>query len=267
MANFPYGPQDRTGLTDPNLIGTANPSQPPRRFQPEEARFELTSRGRRGLSIGLIAQDIVDLDTGQAVSRRVRRIIRHTGGQAGPSLFGRGTLEGSDLRRIDLQTLRLGVNLLRRTPGLTGVLPVFWRTLATSHGRFALLYAGTHDEARPTGLSLEIMGGAESSRLDAVAEVVEQFRNGPIGMILHAAPDPGLVRQLEGIPAACVTLDFAGVDHVSADGKSGARDLIAVARQVVPQVLLVNLRPEWAPAAHEAGATHAVFAPMEKLSL
>ena len=86
-------------------------------------------------------------------------------------------------------------------------------------------------------------------------------------MILHAAPDMGIVRQAAQARAACLCLDFAGVDHLSPEGKSEARDLIASARQVAPTVLLVNLRPEWAPAAHEAGATHAVLAPMEPLSL
>lgn len=147
------------------------------------------------------------------------------------------------------------------------MLPVFWRTLATSHGRFALLYAGTNDETRPAGLSMEIMGGTETSRLDAVAEVIEQFQSGPIGMILHAAPDIGIVRQAAETRASCLCLDFAGVDHLSPEDKAGARDLIAAARRVAPTVLLVNLRPDWAPAAHEAGATHAVLAPMEPLSL
>jgi hypothetical protein len=267
MRTFPYDPSRADGL--PELSGASLRGSPhaPLHFDAEQAGFELVTRGRRGLGISLVAQDIVDLGSGQAVSRRVRRIIRHTGGEAGLHLFGRGTLEGTDLRRIDLQTLRIGLDLLRRTPGMTGVLPVFWRTLATSHGRFALLYAGTSDGTRPAGLSMEIMGGTETSRLDMVAEVIEQFQSGPIGMILHAAPDVGIGRQAASARAACLCLDFAGVDHLSPEGKAGARDLIATARQVAPTVLLVNLRPDWAPAAHEAGATHAVFAPMEKLSL
>ncbi len=267
MRTFPYDPAGTGGFTDETMAGAAGASQPPLHFGAQQANFELVTRGRRGLAVSLIAQDIVALDSGQAVSRRVRRIIRHTGGEAGLNLFGRGTLEGADLRRIDLLTLRIGIDLLRRTPGLTGVLPVFWRTLATSHGRFALLYAGTNDETRPAGLSMEIMGGTETLRLEAVAEVIEQFQSGPIGMILHAAPDMGIVRQAVQAGASCLCLDFAGVDHLSPEGKAGARDLIATARQVAPTVLLVNLKPEWAPAAHEAGATHAVLAPMEPLSL
>ena len=267
MRTFPYDPVGSTGFTDTAVAGMGSASQAPLHFDAQQAGFELVSRGRRALAISLIAQDIVDLDSGQAVSRRVRRIIRHTGGEAGLNLFGRGTLEGADLRRIDLQTLRIGLDLLRRTPGLSGILPVFWRTLATSHGRFALLYAGTNDEARPTRLSLEIMGGTETSRLEAVAEVVEQFQSSPIGMIVHTAPDRGIIRHVAETRALCLCLDFAGVDHLSPEGKAEARDLVAVARQTAPTVLLLNLRPDWAPAAHEAGATHAVFAPMERLSL
>lgn len=267
MGTFPYDPVESAGFVDTTMASMSGSSQAPLHFDAQQAGFEMVTRGRRGLSVSLIAQDIVALDSGQAVSRRVRRIIRHTGGEAGLNLFGRGTLEGGDLRRIDLQSLRIGLDLLRRTPGLTGVLPVFWRTLATSHGRFALLYAGTNDEAHPAGLSMEIMGGTETSRLDMVAEVIEQFQTGPIGMILHAAPDIGVVRQAALARASCLSLDFAGVDHLSPEGKAEARDLIAAARQVAPTVLLVNLRPDWAPAAHEAGATHAVFAPMEPLSL
>jgi hypothetical protein len=43
--------------------------------------------------------------------------------------------------------------------------------------------------------------------------------------------------------------------------------LIVAARQAAPQVLLLNLRPDRGLAARAAGATHAVFAGMEPITI
>ena len=83
MGTFPYDPVDSAGFKDSTMTGVDGSSPAPLHFNAQQAGFELVTRGRRGLAVSLIAQDIVALDSGQAVSRRVRRIIRHTGGEAG----------------------------------------------------------------------------------------------------------------------------------------------------------------------------------------
>ncbi|MBU0861028.1 MAG: penicillin-binding protein, partial [Alphaproteobacteria bacterium] len=50
---------------------------------------------------------------------------------------------------------------------------------------------------------------------------------------------PAQLSQAAQARASCLCLDFAGVDHLSPEGKGEARDLIAAARQVAPTVLLV----------------------------
>ena len=101
--------------------------------------FPFITRARREMSITLSLQPIFGLKNGQVVSRRIRRLVRHQGGEPALRGLGRPMLETADLRRIDLLTLQHGGSLLR--PGETdgGVLPAFWRTVATSHGRFTMI--------------------------------------------------------------------------------------------------------------------------------
>ncbi|MBF0664346.1 MAG: hypothetical protein IR159_02165 [Brevundimonas sp.] len=229
----------------------------------ESLTFTLLTRARRELVVTLAAQPVFDLVRSTPVARRIRRSVRHRGGESALIGLGRRTLEPADLIRIDTDTLRNGLDLLRLGTEDSGVLPAFWRTMASSGGRFDLLCAEMQHDCAPGSLLIEVMGGLEQAPTDAIQEAIEHFQTGALGLILHIAPDAGAAARLSQVPAQCLAIDFAGVAHESARDWQGAAQLIGAARQACPQVLLTNLRPDRGLAAQAAGATHAVFAGMD----
>lgn len=229
----------------------------------ESLTFTLTTRARRELIVTLAAQPVFDLVRSTPVARRIRRSVRHRGGESALIGLGRRSLEPADLVRIDTDTLRNGLDLLRLGANDSGVLPAFWRTVASSGGRFDLQCAEMQHESAPGALLIEVMGGLEQAPPEAVQEAIEHFETGALGLILHIAPDPGAAARLAQVRAQCLAIDFAGVAHESARDWQTAAQLIGAARQACSQVLLTNLRPDRGLAAQAAGATHAVFAGME----
>ena len=233
----------------------------------ESLTFSMVTRARRELTVTLTTQPLFDLSRSAPVSRRVRRIIRHSGGERALIGLGKPTLDSGDLRRIDLQTLRYGLDMLRLGANDSGVLPAFWRTVASSGGRFALLCAEMQHKPAPGALLVEVMGGLEQAPPDAIAEAVSHFETAAQGVILHIAPDIAAARRMIGTGLKCLSIDFAGVAHDGARDWQAAAELIRVARMATPQVVLLNLRPDHGLAAHAAGATHAVFADMRAVTI
>lgn len=229
----------------------------------ESLTFTLMTRARRELVVTLAAQPVFDLVRSTPVARRIRRSVRHRGGESALIGLGRRMLEAADLVRIDTQTLRNGLDLLRLGSNDSGVLPAFWRTVASSGGRFDLLCAEMQHESAPGTLLIEVMGGLEQAPPDAVQEAIQHFETGSLGLILHVAPDPAAARRLSQVRAQCLAIDFAGVEHETARDWQAATPLIQAARNACPQVMLLNLRPDRGLAAQAAGATHAVFAGMD----
>ena len=125
----------------------------------ESLTFSLVTRAGRELTVTLAAQPVFDLDRSTPVSRRIRRFVRHRGGESALAALGRRTLEPVDLKRIDLQTLNHGLDLLHLGADDAGVLPAFWRTVASSQGRFALLCTELQHGSAPGNLLIEVMGG------------------------------------------------------------------------------------------------------------
>lgn len=228
----------------------------------ESLTVPFVTRARRELSITLAAQTVFDLERSVPISRRIRRIIRERGGQSALIGLGRRTLEQADLKRIDLLSLRHGLDLLRLGSDDCGVLPAFWRTVASSGGRFAMLCAEMQHEATPGVLLIEVAGGAEGAPVEAIDDAIAHFETEALGVIVHLAPDHHALRRLKGARVTCLAMDFAGVAHEGPYAWSEASRLIAAARDVAPSLMLLNLRPEWGEAAAVAGATHAVFAEM-----
>lgn len=233
----------------------------------ESLTFPLVTRGGRELSVTLAAQPVFDLTLSAPVSRRIRRSVRHRGGEAALMGLSRRTLEAADLQYIDLQTLKYGLDLLQLGSSDSGVLPAFWRTVASSQGRFALLCAELQHGGAPGTLLVEVMGGLEQTPPETIAEAISHFETEALGVILHIAPDPGGARRLSGTGARRLAIDFAGVEHAGARDWRSAAALIAAARESCPQVLLLNLRPDHGLAARVAGATHAVFAGMDAVTI
>lgn len=233
----------------------------------ESVTFTMVTRARRELIVTLAAQPVFDLALSTPVSRRIRRTIRHRGGERALMGMGRCTLEAVDLQRIDLQTLHQGLDMLRLGENDSGVLPVFWRTVVTSRGRFALLCSEMQHEKAPGTLLVEVMGGLENAPAEAIQSAIGHFETDAQGVILHVAPDRAAVRRLTGVSGRCLSLDFAGVSHETARDWQGGADLIDACRQVCDQVMLLNLRPDRGLAASAAGATHAVFAGMDAVTV
>lgn len=229
----------------------------------ESLTFTLVTRARRELTVTLAAQPVFDLSRSVPVSRRIRRTVRHRGGEPALAALGRRTLESMDLKRIDLQTLNHGLDLLHLGSDDSGVLPAFWRTVASSRGRFALLCTELQHGAAPGALLVEVMGGLEQAPPEAIGEALAHFETAALGVILHIAPDAGVARRLAEVRAKCLAIDFAGVAHESPRDWQEAARLIGTAREACPQVMLLNLRPDRGLAARTAGATHAVFAGMD----
>ncbi len=212
------------------------------------------TRTRRELTVTLAAQPVFDLSRSVPVSRRVRRTVRHRGGESALAALGRRTLEPVDLKRIDLQTLNHGLDLLHLGSDDSGVLPAFWRTVASGGGRFALLCAELQHQAAPGALLVEVMGGLEQAPPEAVDEAIAHFETAALGVILHIAPDFGAAGRLKSVQARCLSIDFAGVAHETAREWLDAVALIGAARDACPQGMLLNLRPDRGLAAHAAVA-------------
>ncbi|RZJ28563.1 MAG: hypothetical protein EON85_08725 [Brevundimonas sp.] len=232
----------------------------------ESLTFTMVTRARRELTVTLAAQPVFDLARSTPVSRRIRRTIRHRGGERALTGVGRRTLEPIDLQRIDLQTLHQGLDMLKLGENESGVLPAFWRTLATNRGRFSLLCSEMQHD-RPGALLVEVMGGLEQASPETVQAAIGHFETARHAAILHVSPDAGAVRRLAGLSARCLSIDFAGVHHETARDWAQAAALIGVCRQACGQVMLLNLRPERGLAAHQAGATHAVFAGLDAITV
>jgi len=247
----------------------ARPAPPRRGYAEayESVTFTVVTRAQRELTVTLAAQPVFDLGRSTPVARRVRRMVRHQGGERALLGLGRRTIEPVDLHRIDLMTLREGLGLLRLTPRDSGVLPAYWRTVASSRGRFALLCTELQHARAPGALLVEVLGGIEQAPPDAIAEAISHFETAAQGVVLHIAPDAAAAQRLCGVGARCLAIDFAGVEHEHARDWRGAAALIQAARNACGQVLLLNLRPDRGLAAHAAGATHAVFAGMDPLSV
>lgn len=272
-----WGDEDHVPQTAAERRAYAPPEEQPDAILPLERRayaapyesltFTMVTRARRELTVTLAAQPVFDLARSVPVSRRIRRTIRHQGGERALTGLGRRTLEAVDLQRIDLQTLRQGLDMLRLGHNDSGVLPVFWRTVATSRGRFSLLCSEMQHERAPGTLLVEVMGGLENAPAEAIQSAIGHFETDAQGVILHVAPDISAVRRLVGIPGRCLSLDFAGVSHENARDWLAAAELIGACRRVCGQVMLLNLRPDRGLAAQAAGATHAVFAGMDAVTV
>jgi hypothetical protein len=226
----------------------------------ESVTFSMATPSRRELTITLAAQPVFDLASSAPVSKRLRRTIRRCGE---PTLFERRTLETEDLKQIDVLTIEHGMRLLRPGPGDCGIVPAFWRTVTAARGPYALLCAASQHSAEPGSLLIEVFGEVDHTPVDVIDEALARFQTDTRGVLLHIAPDVDTARRLRGVQAHCLAIDFAGVAHEGARDWVGAAELVAAAREICGQLLLVNLRPDRALAAQAAGATHAVFSSLD----
>lgn len=240
-----------------------------RSFNPSSSKsltFPIVTTAQRELNVTLAPQLVFDLARRQPVGYRLNRSVRRAGGDRLHEGLGRGRLEPVDLKRIDSETLRHGRDLLDLDSGATGIVPAFWRTVAAAPGRVALLYAGLKAEVDAERLLVEVVGLDERAGLEEVMDVTSQLEAQRRGVVLHVSPYVASVRRLGPAAPRCICLDFAGVETQGQVSWQQAASLIAAAREAAGNVLLINLPPERGEAAAGAGATHAVFRDMDRLT-
>lgn len=267
---YPTGHSLPAGLSDtPAGTGGGRPVEA-RSFSPVGANsltFPLVTEAGRELTVTLSVRPIFDLTRREHVGARLTRTVRRAGGESALAGLHRVRLEGADLKRIDVESLRYGVGLLDLPGGATGVAPAFWRTAASSSGRFSLLYAGLQSDVDAGLLLVEVTGVDMRAAPEDIRGAIDHLEAQRRGVILQAPPEPGMIARLGLVRPRCLSLDFAGVETDSAAHWQAASMLIAQARAVARDVLLVNLPPARGEAAAQAGATHAVFRDMERLSV
>lgn len=226
--------------------------------------FPFVTRSRRELAVTLTARAIFDLKRAVVVGQRLDRAVRHCGCEAAPAWTGGWAMQAHDLKRLDLQTLHHGVELLAGEGEGVGVVPAFWRTVGTAAGRMALLYADLEPEARAPPLLVEVFG-AEHASTRQIRDVTSHLEAQRRGVIVHVSPVIDEVRRLAEAEPPGLAVDFARVETCGARAWEGAAELILAARASAPSVLLLNLPPERGEAAAAMGATHAIFAAMDRL--
>ena len=266
---YPTGHSLPAGLSDTPVRADGDRPVEARSFSPvgvKSLTFPLVTEAHRELTVTLAARPVFDLVRRSHVGARVARTVRRAGGESALAGMHRVRLEVADLKRIDVETLRHGVSLLDLPGGATGVAPAFWRTVASSAGRFSLLYTGLATDVDAGLLLVEIMGVDMRATAEDVRAAIDHLGAQRRGVIVHAPPEPGMIARLAPVQPRCVSLDFAGVETESAVDWSAAAELIAQARGVARDVLLVNLPPARGEAAAAAGATHAVFRDMDRLT-
>ncbi len=235
----------------------------PRQFESlrqDRVTFPFVTQARRELAVTLTARAVFDLKRATVVGRRLDRAIRHCGGEPALAWAGGRALQTRDLKRLDLQTLRHGLNLLAREGEGVGVVPVFWRTVAGA-GPVAFPYADPDAEAKAGPILVEVFG-AEHAPPEKIREATSLLEAQRCGVVVHVSPVVGQVRRLGEAEPDGLAVDFAGVETASARAWEAAAELIVAARTAAPVVLLLNLSPERGEAAAAAGGTHAVFAAM-----
>lgn len=268
MTNTPESPAAEAVVLDMDTRRPVTPIIERRSYAEPFGRtsFTMVTRAGREMAVSLSAQPVFDLARSTTVARRIRRSLRNGVAGGAPGLVRRA-LEPADFKRIDLQTLKSGLELLRLAPGESGVIPAFWRTVAPSAGHFALLCQDLRGKPEGGTLLVEVVGNVDHAPEEALMAAMPSFETGGLGMMLHIAPDLGAARRMATLKPQCLAIDFAGVEHETARGWQSAAQLIGAARLACPQVLLLNLRPDRGMAAETAGATHAVFADMQAITV
>ena len=196
---YPTGHSPRAGLSDTPVRADGDRPVEARSFSPVGAKsltFPLVTDARRELTVTLAAKPVFDLVRRTHVGARVARTVRRAGGESALAGMHRVRLEVADLKRIEVETLRHGVGLLDLPGGATGVAPAFWRTVASSAGRFSLLYTGLAADVDAGLLLVEIMGVDMRATAEDVRTAIDHLGAQRRGVIVHAPPEPGMIARL-----------------------------------------------------------------------
>lgn len=215
--------------------------------------------GRIELSVRLTARPLFDLRRRTRIGVHVSRALSRASPPSGPFGGARPRLEPADIHRLDTTTLHQAVRVLR--PGEPGavVVPACWSTVASSRGRFSLLYAGLDHEPDVTRLMIEITGLTPSAEPDEMANVASHIEAQQRGVLVRVAAEPRAVARLSQSGMKGLSLDLSPLDLTEAASRETARQLMRTARLMASNLLVLGLPAELAEDAAHSGATHAVM--------
>jgi hypothetical protein len=215
--------------------------------------------GRTELAVRLAARPLFDLRRRVRIGVHVSRILSRAAPAAGPFGGSRPRLEPADIQRMDTATLNRAIDSLRAAEGEAIVVPACWSTVASSRGRFSLLYAGLDHEPDVARLLMEIVGLPPRVDPDEIANVASHIEAQRRGVLLRSPPDLQTVAHLARAGLKGLSLDLSTLDLTGIAGRQTASQLIRTARLSAGQVLVLGLPAELAEDAAQAGATHAVM--------
>ena len=215
--------------------------------------------GRIELSVRLTARPLFDLRRRTRIGVHVSRILSCATAPSGPFGGARPRLEPAHIQKLDTATLHQAVRILR--PGDPGaiVVPVCWSTVASSRGRFSLLYAGLDHEPDVTRLLIEITGLTPSAEPEEISNVASHLEAQQRGVLARVAAEPRAVARLSQSGLKGLSLDLTGLDLSEAANRETARQLMRTSRHTAANLLVLGLPAELAEDAAHSGATHAVM--------
>lgn len=215
--------------------------------------------GRIELSVRLTARPLFDLRRRARIGSHISRALSRAAPVTGPFGGARPRLEPADIQRLDSATLHKAVEVLRAGEAGAIVVPACWSTVASSRGRFSLLYAGLEHEPDVTRLLIEVTGLAPGLEPDEMANVVSHIEAQQRGVLVRTPADAATVAHLAQAGLKGLSLDLSAMDLRGAAGRQAASQLMRTARLAAGNLLILGLPAELAEDAAQAGATHAVM--------
>lgn len=215
--------------------------------------------GRVELSVRLTARPLFDLRRRARIGSHISRSLSRAAPPTGPFGGARPRLEPADIQRLDSATLHQAVEVLRAGEPGAIVVPACWSTVASSRGRFSLLYAGLEHEPDVTRLLIEVTGLAPDVQPDEMANVVSHLEAQQRGVLVRTPADPRAVAGLSVAGLKGLSLDLSTLDLRTAPNRQLASQMIRTARFAAGQLMVLGLPAELAEDAAQSGATHAVM--------
>jgi hypothetical protein len=234
---------------------------------PGQITYPLTTRSGRELSVSLTLKPVFSLAKGEpSAVRLVEEIRTAAGGLRVLEPAERARLDLIDIERLDCEAYHRGLKLIEDSGAAAGVIPTSYRTLARAQGRFAYLsaclQAPVTEHAAVFAEITDVDAGTPRERLAEVAALIGTHRR---GVMVRLDRDPrSLPMLLADLNVAGAVIDAAGLD---AAGWPPFRSYLRAVRSVVRTVLLDRLDPTWSISARDWGATHAVFAPYQGVTI
>lgn len=260
---------------DPRSIIKARKEAPPPAPRPAADDIDPIEERRRNpylfatgsglnLRIDFAVEPVISLKHGVPAALRIEPTVTETAtGRVIPArMFGK--LSDVDLAVVDQATLDYAALYLPKVDGPGApplIVPVSFRTMATSKGRQALIACAGDTPARmKTGLMIELVDVDRGTPQGRLIEVCGLLRSVCRGVFARAQPGRDAMTALTGVRLAGITLDAS--DLPVEDGRLAALilDFGRQAKGLAPSIAVQGLASQVMFAiAETAGLTHAAL--------